>query len=66
MGCGITAFDEEDAFSLIRKVCATPNVTFANVSADVQIQDLDRQHVLPNVGNHFQRGVWFPNFSGEC
>jgi len=61
MGCGITAYDVEDAISILReKVLADGEATVAKVIHDVSIDDLDRNHVLPNIGNVLVRGVWFP------
>lgn len=27
---------------------------------DVNVNDLDQSHVLPNMGNIVERGIWFP------
>jgi hypothetical protein len=63
VGCGVTAFDREDALGLIEKAVfankAMPPIK--NVIADVDIATLDEGHVIPNMGALSERGVWFPN-----
>jgi len=62
MGIGVTAYDYTDGLNIIRdklfKGDLLPAVTEKN--ADVDISKLDQQHVAPNIGNHFKRGIWFP------
>ena len=59
MGCGVTAFDEDDAADLIRgRIGRLPEV--ARVIADVDASTLDEGHVLPNMDAPVWRGVWFP------
>lgn len=62
MGCGVTARDYEDAVRILqeRVFAGQPLPRIARVHQDVNIQDLDKDHVLPNMGNVAQRGVWFP------
>lgn len=63
MGCGVTAFDEEDAIALLRRVYPQRfELHLTQVTADVTLSDLDSRHVLPNIGNPALRGVWFPDF----
>ena len=64
LGCGVTAFDREDALRLIAEVA------FANedmplirsVTENIDIRTLDPGHVLPSMGAPSERGVWFPNY----
>ena len=62
MGIGLTAYSREDAFELIRQkvyeTSALPEIE--SVIEDVAISNLDPKHVLPNIGNHFERGIWYP------
>ena len=63
IGIGVTAYSEEDAFSLIQEqgfdqwyadaveVCVTTGVT---------ISDLDQSKIVPNIGPMQLRGVWYP------
>jgi hypothetical protein len=64
MGCGITASSRDDAFALLLKVwpAERDGPTISNIAEDVDLITLDQTHVLPNVGDATQRGVWFPNF----
>jgi hypothetical protein len=64
LGCGVTAFDREDAVALVAKTvfanAAMPAIS--NVIEDVEITTLDEEHVIPNMGASSERGVWFPNY----
>jgi hypothetical protein len=62
LGCGITAYDLNDALSILNtKVFngyTKPKVK--NIKEDVDIRSLDQNHVIPNMGIVTDRGVWFP------
>ena len=61
LGVGVTAFDEADAMNLVRdslRTDALPRVD--QITADVRIGSLERDHVLKNLGNPGVRGVWYP------
>jgi hypothetical protein len=61
LGCGVTAHDRADAEALLRKVFdpdPVPPVT--EVCEDVELTALDQGHVVPNMGNPAERGIWFP------
>lgn len=62
LGCGVTAYDHADALEILRvKVFdgkAMP--TIDSIAEDVDMQTLDRSHVLPNIGVVIDRGIWFP------
>ncbi|WKL57783.1 hypothetical protein Q1W73_02025 [Asticcacaulis sp. ZE23SCel15] len=62
IGCGITACDESDAISLIneRLSLEREHLEIASISAVDDVSTLDASHVLPNMGNIFLRGIWFP------
>lgn len=62
IGCGVTANDYDDAMSILRDRVFTAQVfpTVVRVLTDVNVQDLDKDHVIPNMGVVTQRGVWFP------
>lgn len=62
MGCGVTAFDCEDANRLLRELvfCVEAIPSPTNVVEDVDITSLDAGHVRSNMGNPVVRGVWFP------
>jgi hypothetical protein len=72
LGCGVTAFNYEDAIALLgervfRSASLPPIV---EVREDVDVSQLDPGHVLPNMGIPIDRGVWFPKgyepFDGGC
>ena len=62
MGCGVTASSKEEALVLLRERVfqsqAMPPIE--RCVADVEKSDLDTKHVLPNMGDSSQRGIWFP------
>ena len=62
LGCGVTAYDREDALELVRNLIFSgkglPEAT--DISDDVSIDDLEQNHVAPNIGNIEARGIWFP------
>lgn len=61
-GCGVTAYDYNDALSLLSesvfKEMAMPPVREA--IEDVDISTLDQGHVIPNMEAPVWRGVWYP------
>jgi hypothetical protein len=62
IGCGITARDESDAISLINERLSLEgeHLDIASISTVDDVSTLDASHVLPNMGNMFLRGIWFP------
>jgi hypothetical protein len=60
-GLGVTAFSLADAESLIRQANLQTNYEILEIIEDVDIQTLDQNHVVPNMGTPNFRGVWFPN-----
>lgn len=61
-GCGVTAWNEEDARWLIREHLfeGEPLPPIRSITEDVDISTLDPKHVRPNMGLCVWRGVWFP------
>lgn len=62
LGCGVTAFDIDDAAALIRERVfggATP-APIVRCVPDVDVSTLDEGHVRSNMGNPAARGIWFP------
>ncbi len=62
LGCGITAFDKEDVVKILTEQIF-PKFGLMQVDTivkDVDFQELDLLHVIPNMGNIVKRGVWFP------
>ena len=73
-GIGVTAFTEEDARQILIRALPTfagrqwsawqcwslDMLRGARVVEDVDVQLLDRGHVIPNMGLVVDRGVWWP------
>jgi hypothetical protein len=61
-GCGITAYDYQDALRLLSKwlIRGEDLPRFSRVIEDTDVSTLDADHVLPNAGCPVWRGVWFP------
>ena len=61
-GCGVTALDYNDAiFLLEQKVFKDiPLPEFTSVIENVSFNDLESNHVRPNIGILSDRGVWIP------
>jgi hypothetical protein len=62
LGCGVSAYDYDDAISLLQERMFGPNgpPAIEQCTQDVEIQTLEKNHVLPNIGNLDARGIWFP------
>jgi hypothetical protein len=58
-GVGITAISEEDAVSLFGELIGT-GYTIKSIKEISDVRDLDQNFVVPNMGNLFVRGVWYP------
>lgn len=62
LGCGVTAFDYDDAISLLGQLVFAEKELprIIGYREDVDISTLDQKHVLPNIGLVAVRGIWFP------
>ena len=62
LGCGVTAYDYDDAISLLgqRVFVGRQLPEIVGYSEDVDVSGLDPKHVLPNIGVVTVRGIWFP------
>ena len=61
MGCGITAYNYEDALFLLQeKVFKNRLAPIKNVVENIDVSTLDAGHVLPNMASPNLRGIWFP------
>ena len=62
LGCGVTAYDYNDALGLLRenvfKKAVFPRILEFN--EDVDISSLDQKHIVPNMEDRTLRGIWFP------
>ena len=62
LGCGVTAYSYQDALRIVRE-CVFDNAPLPQIETILEYVDmsaLDQDHVVPNVGLPFRRGVWFP------
>jgi hypothetical protein len=61
-GCGVTAHNIADAKVLLSEKMfnQAPIPDFKRCIENVDISTLDQNHVVPNMGNIFERGIWFP------
>jgi hypothetical protein len=62
LGYGVTAADRPDAEELVRSrlLGGHPLPDDAEVIEDVDVRELDANHVLLNMGDPSIRGVWYP------
>ncbi len=63
LGCGVTARSRLDAERLIKEM-VFPLLGEREILAvveDIDLNSLEENHVLPNIGNPSEPGVWFPN-----
>lgn len=61
LGCGVTAYDHDDAISLVMEGFGSLEIPeILECISDVDVSTLDHRHVLPNIGNLSIRGMWFP------
>ena len=59
LGVGVTARSEVDARHLIERAFLQA-ILIAAIKPITDMRELDQKHVVPNMGNWFERGVWFP------
>lgn len=62
MGCGVMAYDYDDAIEILchRVFPRVGTLIVESAKEDIDVQVLDRNHVIPNIGLVTNRGVWFP------
>jgi hypothetical protein len=61
LGIGVTAFSQWEASELARGVAENLGWPLSGeVVADVDIRELDQEHVIPNMGPPSYHGVWYP------
>ena len=65
LGFGVTAYSIDDAKGLVdvaaRRIGRSYEVI--EIVEDVDVRELDQNHVVPNMGPPNFRGVWFPNLT---
>lgn len=60
LGCGVAAIDEADCRSLVDDNAFFAGRVVKSVAEIERFEELDQNHVVPNMGNMFVRGIWFP------
>ena len=62
LGVGVTAYSLSDAKIILNSAIRRQqvDVEIVNTIENVNIQDLDQGHVIPNMNPPSFRGVWFP------
>lgn len=62
MGCGVTAYNYEDALKILdeKVFYQIKRPPFRKVVNNVDISKLDQGHVIPNMKPPIYRGIWFP------
>jgi hypothetical protein len=58
---GVTAVDEADCLELVLNSSIFSARSVASVTEIRNFEEIDQNHVVPNMGNIFIRGFWFPN-----
>ena len=61
-GCGVSAFNYEDALSLLKVKVFDGNdlPPTEEVIENIDVSTLDNKQIIPNIGNVRMRGIWFP------
>jgi len=62
LGCGITAYNEEDARGILQEQVfpVYGSREIIDIVENIDISTLDERHVRLNMGSPVTRGVWFP------
>ena len=63
LGIGVTAYDRKDVESIVRgnRLAMQFEPSFKNCVENVDVCDLDQDHVVPSMGVVVHRGIWYPN-----
>ncbi len=64
-GVGITAYSLSDANFLFKELCENSHINYQvlKIVEDVDIRNLDQNHIIPNMGAPDFRGIWYPNIN---
>ncbi|WP_459554946.1 hypothetical protein [Lacunimicrobium album] len=62
LGCGVTAASKDAAAEMMRRVVfrGEPLPLIESFIEDVDLRELDANHVLPNMGDWTKVGIWYP------
>lgn len=60
---GVTAYTFDDAVNILRQTVFSKEeiLPVLKYTEDIKVEDLDQNHVVPNMGVITIRGVWFPS-----
>jgi hypothetical protein len=58
-GIGITARSEAHALALLTKAYGSA-YRVISIKIIEDMRELDQKHVIPNMGNWFKLGIWYP------
>jgi hypothetical protein len=64
-GCGITAYDYDDALLIMRRFILPNNQLpkFSRIIENIDVSTLEDMKIIPNLGVPVWRGVWYPAFN---
>ena len=67
-GVGITAYSREEADQILAEVVERHglDVEIYDVVTNIDIRNLDQNHVIPNMNPPNYRGVWFPMLAHDA
>ena len=67
LGVGVSAYSLDEAEAMARDACLGFGWDFDVVKTveNVDVRDLDQNHVVPNMGPPNFKGVWFPMLNLE-
>ena len=65
LGIGVTAYSVNDAIDLIKaeSLAMIYEPKFDSYVENIDMRELDQNHVIPNMGICVNRGVWYPNLN---
>jgi len=61
IGCGVTAIDEHDCQRLVESNSFSAARSIESIIEITNFEEIDQNHVVPNMGDLLARGFWFPN-----
>jgi hypothetical protein len=62
LGCGVTAYNRDDALNLLREHVFGPYglPPIVECIEDVELDQIEKKHARPNIGDTERHGIWFP------
>ena len=59
LGVGITAYSEDEAKAIFASAFGS-DLRLASVQPIAALDEIEQNHVSPNMGNFLIRGIWYP------